>query len=133
MRKLFVALLHFLSFPSLGQQIVREWVYKLVPTLRGFSTSSYTKEGNVILDGNYAANPGYQSIHMLVNPNLDTIWVKNGPLLGIGGTRIIQANSGGFAYYGTKKHVTPPVGGPILERLDANGNVKWLKNYPTGY
>ncbi|MFC5269628.1 T9SS type A sorting domain-containing protein [Adhaeribacter terreus] len=120
-----------------AQQIVREWVYKPDNTSKSFTASLLTRNGDVLLTGAYGPNVVgaiYQKIYMLVKPNLDTIWVKNGSSISRGGNDgIIQTPDNGFAYYGGQQYSNPNAAGPSLHRLDANGNTRWTKQYPTGY
>jgi hypothetical protein len=134
MKKLLLFVLSFgFWFQTQAQQIVGEWVYKSGNTDRGFAASSLTKSGNIVLAGNYTVNPAHQTIYMLVKPNLDTVWVKNGPLHSGERFNIVQTPDNGFAYYGTERYFNPNAVGPSLQKLDANGGTKWTKQYTPGY
>ncbi|MBK0404290.1 T9SS type A sorting domain-containing protein [Adhaeribacter sp. BT258] len=132
-RIILLIVFYIFSFQVSAQQIVREWVYKSGNSDRTFASNSLTSNGNVILAGSYGANPTYQTIYMLVKPNLDTIWVKNGFLNAGRAFGILQTPDNGFAFYGTQKYTNPNATGPSLQKLDANGNIKWTKQYATGY
>lgn len=112
-----------------GQQLVNERLYKLGNTQRGFGSSTLTREGNIILTGSYLINPGYQSMLILVKPNGDTLWLRNGPLLQTGGIGVKQPTGKGFTIYTTNRYPSPILTGTILQKYTGNGMLQYTMPY----
>lgn len=116
-----------LSFAN-AQQIVRERIFKIGNSGRSFGASTTTREGNIVFTGGNGTTSGTQSIIALLNPNVDTIWLKQGPLISIG-LGIKQTSNSGYMYYATKRYTAPTASGTILQYYDSNGQLQWTMPY----
>src|SRR5687768_13017971 len=108
MKRLFLLLCWYgLFFNAQAQQLVKEKLYKVGNTTRGFGSSTFTREGNVVITGSYLNTSDYQSFFVLLNSNGDTLWTRNGPLISTGGIGIKQGAVPGFYFYTTKRYTSP--------------------------
>ncbi|MBK0402238.1 T9SS type A sorting domain-containing protein [Adhaeribacter sp. BT258] len=130
MKKILLLLccLNFLTLVK-AQQLVQERLYKIGNSNKGLVASSLTREGNVVITGSYTFNPGYQSIFTLVKPNTDTLWMRLGPLIALGGIGIKQTINSGYVVYTTKVNTSPTTSGTALLKYDGNGMLKQVIPY----
>jgi hypothetical protein len=116
-----------------GQQLIQERIYRIDGHRKMINTSCPTRQGNILLSGNYAAQPGFRALHMLVKPNTDTLWLKKGALLVNGDQGIKQTPDNGVIFLGM---VSPAITGNfsdlILQKFDSTGLPKWTKTYAAG-
>ena len=132
MKKLFIilGLLCYLSTAN-AQVLVQEKLYKLGNTFRSFGNSTLTKQGNVLIAGGSISSPSHQSLLILINPNGDSIWTKNGPLVSTGGFGVKQSPNNEIVLYTTKRYTSPAASGTVLQKYDGNGQLKLTMPYQT--
>jgi hypothetical protein len=129
MKRCFIILICLFILPKvIAQQLVQERLYKVGGTFRNFTSSSITREGNVIMFGVETTTAGIQSNLSLIKANTDTLWIKNGSLTSVG-QGLKQAPDSGYVVHFTKRYTSPTASGPVLQKFDKNGNLQWTKPY----